>query len=133
MTQIEFKKLVNIVSASKNPPPLSIFADGVEDWHSRCRLAQFLSLPSVPGHEEDAIELFKSIEPADVDMEDSEDVEEKISGLQRLAELLRTKKNTKRLSTSLTERSNWLRALTFSISLSFGGSCGLTAGTFSLT
>lgn len=95
MTQIEFKKLVNIVSASKNPPPLSIFAGGVEDWHSRCRLAKFLSLPSIPGHEDDAIELFKSIEPARIDIEDSEDVEEKISGLQRLAELLRIKKEYK--------------------------------------
>lgn len=95
MTQLEFKKLVNIVSASRNPPPLAIFSGGAEDWHARCRLAQFLSLPSLPGHEAEAAELFKSIEAAEVDVDDSEDVEEKIAGLQRLAELLRTKKEYK--------------------------------------
>lgn len=95
MTEIEFKKLVNIAAASKNPPPLAIFSGGVEDWRSRCRLAQFLSLPSVPGHLEDAIELFKSIEAASVDDEDSEEVEEKAAGLQRLAELLRERKEYK--------------------------------------
>ncbi|MDO4203218.1 MAG: tetratricopeptide repeat protein [Selenomonadaceae bacterium] len=95
MTEIEFKKLVNIAAASTNPPPLSIFSGGAEDWRSRCRLAQFLSLPSVPGHTEEAIELFKSIESASVDDEDSEEVEEKAAGLQRLAELLRDKKDYK--------------------------------------
>lgn len=95
MTQIEFKKLVNIAASANNPPPLSIFSGGVEDWRSRCRLAQFLSLPSIPGHIDEAIELFKSIEVAEVNEEDSEEVEEKVAGLQRLAELLRAKKDYK--------------------------------------
>jgi len=88
MDDIQFKKLVEMVVKSKNPPPAELFAAGVEDWHTRARLGHFLALPEF-ALQDTAISLFKSVADAETDEENAEDVEEKMYALQKLSALLR--------------------------------------------
>lgn len=88
MTQEQFHELVHLVREIPGAPPEKLFAGGMDDWHSRARLAHFLAMPNV-GKTEEAIELFRSVVEAAVDEESSEDVEEKVFALQKLSGLER--------------------------------------------
>lgn len=92
MTQEEFHKLVHVVIEKPNTPPESLFAGGMDNWHARARLAHFLAMPEIQ-HRPEALELLRSVVEAEVDDEDSQDVEEKVYALQKLAMLEREDKN----------------------------------------
>lgn len=86
MTQDEFHDLVHLVLQTKEKPPEKLFLGGMDDWHSRARLAHFLSMPEINKTNE-ALELFLSIVETDIEEEKSEDVEEKVFALQKLSKL----------------------------------------------
>ena len=86
MNHSDFHKLVHVVLDSKAKPPATLFARGFDDWHCRARLAHFLAMPDL-AHTEEAIELFRSVVEAEIDEENSEDVEEKVFALQKLSEI----------------------------------------------
>ena len=88
MTQETFHKLTHLVLDSPMKPPANLFAKGIDDWHARARLAHFLAMPQL-GKIDEAIELFRTVAPEDVDEENAEDVEEKVFALQKLADLER--------------------------------------------
>lgn len=88
MEEIQFQKLVELVIHGKNPPPAELFSAGVNDWHTRARLAHFLALPEF-ALQDTAISLLKSVTDTEVDEELSEDVEEKLYALQKLSMLLK--------------------------------------------
>ena len=93
MTQEEFHKLVHLViDNKKNAPPETLFAGGMDNWHARARLAHFLAMPESQ-HRPEAIELLCSVVEAEVDDENSQDVEEKVYALQKLSTLEREDKN----------------------------------------
>ncbi len=89
MNHSDFHKLVHVVLDSKAKPPATLFAKGFDDWHCRARLAHFLAMPELE-HIAEAIELFRSVVEAEIDEENSEDVEEKVFALQKLSEIERT-------------------------------------------
>ena len=91
MTQETFEKLVDFVQSTSANPPDHLFAHGVEDWHARARLAHFLCMEGIDKNQE-AEELFLSIADIEPDMENSQDVEEKIYAMQRLGLLYREQK-----------------------------------------
>ena len=91
MNHSDFHKLVHVVLDSKAKPPATLFARGFDDWHCRARLAHFLAMPDL-AHTEEAIELFRSVVEAEIDEENSEDVEEKVFALQKLSEIERENK-----------------------------------------
>ena len=86
MTQETFHELTHLVLDSPMKPPANLFAKGFDDWHARARLAHFLAMPQL-GKIDEAIELFRTVAPEDVDEENAEDVEEKVFALQKLAEI----------------------------------------------
>lgn len=88
MIQAEFHKLVHLVMDSPAKPPEKLFMGGMDDWHSRARLAHFLAMQGIDKIDE-AIELFRSVAPEEIDEEDAEDVEEKVFALQKLASVER--------------------------------------------
>ncbi|HCB92225.1 MAG TPA: hypothetical protein DEP57_00185 [Selenomonas sp.] len=88
MTQDEFHSLVHLVMDSPAHPPEKLFAGGMDDWHSRARLAHFLGMPEI-GKTDAAIELFRSVVEETVDEEQAEDVEEKVFALQKLSSIER--------------------------------------------
>lgn len=92
MNTAQFDELVHLVMESKLKPPHFLFHGGYDDWHTRARLAHFLAMPDFNKTDE-AVELFKTIVEAEVDEENSEDVEEKVFALQRLSTCLRTQKD----------------------------------------
>lgn len=89
----KFQELVDIVfNSTISPlPPRHIFLGGKDDWHCRARLAHFLAMPSI-GHKADAIELFKTVVDEEPDLDNAEDVEEKIFALQVLSSCMRPEK-----------------------------------------
>ena len=91
MNHSDFHKLVHVVLDSKAKPPATLFARGFDDWHCRARLAHFLAMPDL-NHIDEAIELFRSVVEAEIDEENSEDVEEKVFALQKLSEIERENK-----------------------------------------
>ena len=88
MTQETFHQLTHLVLDSPMKPPANLFAKGFDDWHARARLAHFLAMPQL-GKIDEAIELFRTVAPEDVDEENAEDVEEKVFALQKLADIER--------------------------------------------
>ena len=93
MTQEEFHKLVHhVIDRQTPPPPETLFAGGMDNWHARARLAHFLAMPKSE-HRDEAIELLRSVVEAEVDEENSQDVEEKVYALQKLSTLEREDKN----------------------------------------
>lgn len=88
MTQDEFHKLVHFVMDSPAKPPHSLFHGGMDKWQARARLAHFLAMKGIDKTDE-ALELFHSVVEADIDEENSEEVEELVFALQRLSSLLR--------------------------------------------
>lgn len=72
-------------------PPHSLFVGGMDNWHARARLAHFLAMEGIDKTEE-ALELFHSVVEAEIDEENSEDVEEKVYALQRLSIIERDQK-----------------------------------------
>ena len=91
MTQDEFHKLVHFVMETPAKPPHSLFVGGMDNWHARARLAHFLAMEGIDKTEE-ALELFHSVVEAEIDEENSEDVEEKVYALQRLSIIERDEK-----------------------------------------
>lgn len=89
MTSEEFHQLTHWVRDRKHAPA-ALFFGGLDDWHSRAHLAHFLAMPDME-HEDEALELFRSVVEAEVDEEKAPDVEEKVFALQRLAELERAR------------------------------------------
>ncbi|WP_196595583.1 tetratricopeptide repeat protein [Pectinatus frisingensis] len=88
MNNNEFHELTHLVLDSKLHPPVALFAKGFDDWHVRARLAHFLVLPEF-NKTAAAVELFRSVIEADVDENESEDIEEKVYALQHLSTVLR--------------------------------------------
>ena len=52
MTQETFEKLVDFVQSTSANPPDHLFAQGVEDWHARARLAHFLCMEGIDKNQE---------------------------------------------------------------------------------
>lgn len=86
MDKEQFAALVDIVLNTKAKPPQELFANGFDDWHCRARLAHFLAMPEI-NRPQPAKELFQSVMDAELDENDSQDIEEKVYALQHLSQL----------------------------------------------
>ena len=85
MNQETFHRLIHVVidRLGASAPPHDLFAGGVDDWHSRARLAHFLL--QMPEHRADSIALLQSTADAEVNEDLAQDVEEKVYALQALS------------------------------------------------
>lgn len=85
MNQETFHRLIHVVidRLGASAPPHDLFAGGVDDWHSRARLAHFLL--QMPEHRAEGISLLQSVVDAKVNEDLAQDVEEKVYALQALS------------------------------------------------
>lgn len=88
MNSHEFHELTHLVMDSPAKAPALLFQGGFDDWHARAHLAHFLAMPEFKKQDE-AIELFRTIVDVEADLENPEEVEEKVYALQRLSTLMR--------------------------------------------
>lgn len=96
MTQERFHELIHVVldRLGAVAPPHDLFADGVEDWHARARLAHFLA--QMEEYHAEARDLFFSVVDAEPNEELAQDVEEKVYAMQGLSALEAVDKTTQK-------------------------------------